>query len=39
MDANIDSKLDNMIVESQFNLSDAEYKGKLIKYVNQLVRV
>ena len=39
LDANIESQLDNMIVESQFNLSDAEYKGKLIKYVNQLVRV
>ena len=39
LDANIESQLDNMIVESQFNLDDAEFKGKLIKYINQLVRV
>ena len=39
LDANIESQLDKMIVESQFNLDDDEYKGKLIKYINQLVRV
>ena len=39
LDANIESQLDSMIVESKFNLDDDEYKGKLIKYINQLVRV
>ena len=39
LDANIESQLDKMIVESQFNLDDDEYKGRLIKYINQLVRV
>ena len=39
LDANIESHLDNMIVESKFNLDDPEFKGKLIKYINQLVRV
>ena len=39
LDANIESQLDNMIVESKFNLDDPEFKGKLIKYINQLVRV
>ena len=39
LDANIESQLDNMIVEIKFNLDDPEFKGKLIKYINQLVRV
>lgn len=39
IDDNIKSQLDDLIVEERFNLDDSEYKYKLIKYVNQLVRV
>ncbi len=39
LDANIHHQLDELITEEHFNLDDAEYKMKLIKYVNQLVLV
>ncbi len=39
LDENIHRQLDELITEQHFNLDDAEYKMKLIKYVNQLVLV
>ncbi len=39
LDENIHAQLDELITEQHFNLDDAEYKFKLIKYINQLVLV
>lgn len=39
LDENISGQLDSLIVEDKFNLADDDYKCKLIKYINQLVRV
>ena len=38
IDSNIEGQLDQLITADQFDLDDQEYKYKLIKYVNQLVR-
>ena len=38
IDDNIEAQLDQLIVPDAFDLNDSEYKYKLIKYVNQLVR-
>ncbi len=39
LDQNISRQLDELITEKEFNLDDMDYKIKLIKYINQLVRV
>ena len=39
LDDNIGGQLDQLITSEAFDLSNEEYKIKLIKYVNQLVRV
>ena len=39
LDEHIESQLDRLIVREQFNLNNAEYKNKLLAFVNQLVRV
>ena len=39
LDENISGQLDKLITADHFDLSDDEYKTKLLKYVNQLVRV
>ena len=39
LDDNIGGQLDQLITSEVFDLSNEEYKIKLIKYVNQLVRV
>ena len=39
LDENISGQLDKLITVDHFDLSDDEYKTKLLKYVNQLVRV
>ena len=39
LDENISGQLDKLITADHFDLSDCEYKTKLLKYVNQLVRV
>lgn len=39
LDENMVHQLDALITEEHFNLDDQEYKFKLIKYINQLVRV
>ena len=39
LDENISGQLDKLITADHFDLSDSEYKTKLLKYVNQLVRV
>ena len=39
IDDNIGSQLDKLVAADKFDLSDGEYKTRLIKYVNQLVRV
>ncbi|MDO4159365.1 MAG: alpha-E domain-containing protein [Prevotellaceae bacterium] len=39
IDGNIEKQLDELIVVEKFNLNDMEYKYRLIKYVNQLIRV
>lgn len=39
LDDNIGGQLDQLITSETFDLSNEEYKIKLIKYVNQLVRV
>ena len=38
VDGNLEAQLDELIVADAFDLSNLEYKTKLIKYVNQLVR-
>ena len=39
IDDHISAQLDELITPEHFDLTNAEYKGKLIKYVNLLVRV
>ncbi len=39
LDDHIMAQLDQLIVEDKFCLDDTDYKNKLIKYINQLVRV
>ena len=39
LDEHIENQLDGLIVREQFNLNNAEYKNKLLAFVNQLVRV
>lgn len=39
LDENISNQLDQLLVAHHFNLSDCEYKEKVIKYVNQLVMI
>ena len=39
LDENISSQLDQLITTSQYDLDDEDYKSKVMKYVNQLVRV
>lgn len=39
LDENISSQLDSLITLEKYDLGNEEYKTKLIKYVNQLVRV
>ena len=39
VDDNILQQLDGLLTEELFDLNNAEYKNKLIKYVNLLVRV
>ena len=39
IDENISSQLDSLITLEKYDLGNDEYKTKLIKYVNQLVRV
>ena len=39
LDENISGQLDKLITADHFDLSDDEYKTKLLKYVSQLVRV
>ena len=39
LDENISSQLDSLITLEKYDLGNDEYKTKLIKYVNQLVRV
>ena len=39
LDENISSQLDSLITVEKYDLGNDEYKTKLIKYVNQLVRV
>lgn len=38
-DENIEEQLDSLIVQDRFNLNNVEYKFKLLKFINQLVRV
>ena len=39
LDDNISSQLDALITADKFDLSDEDYKTRLLKFVNQLVRV
>ena len=39
LDDHIECQLDSLIIREKFNLSDFEYKNKLLAFVNQLVRV
>ena len=39
LDDHIMAQLDQLITEEKFCLDDTDYKYKLIKYINQLVRV
>lgn len=39
VDENIASQLDSLIFKDAFDLTNEEYKQKLIKYINQMVRV
>lgn len=39
VDQNIANQLDALLVEEAFDLSDEEYKQKLIKYINQMIRI
>ena len=39
LDEHIESQLDRLIIREKFNLSDLDYKNKLLAFVNQLVRV
>ena len=39
VDDHIERQLNSLIIEERFNLNDVEYKSKLLKFINQLVRV
>lgn len=39
VDSNIASQLDVLLTEEAFDLSNDEYKQKLIKYINQMMRI
>ncbi len=39
VDSNIASQLDALLTEEAFDLSNDEYKQKLIKYINQMMRI
>lgn len=39
VDDHIEEQINEMLLESKFNLKDAEYKFKLLKFLNQMVRV
>lgn len=39
VDSNIANQLDALIVEEAFDLSDDEYKQKVIKYINQMIMI
>ena len=39
VDDHIEGQLNSLIIEERFNLNDVEYKNKLLKFINQLVRV
>ena len=39
VDENIEGQLNNLIIRERFNLEDEESKCKLLKFINQLVRV
>lgn len=39
VDDHIEGQLNSLIIEECFNLNDVEYKNKLLKFINQLVRV
>lgn len=39
IDTNIMGQLDSLIVEREYDIENYEYKSKLIKFVNQLIRV
>lgn len=39
VDDHIEGQLNNILIEEYFNLDDVEYKNKVLKFINQLVRV
>ena len=39
VDEDIEGELNNLIIKERFNLNDVEYKNKLLKLINQLVKV
>lgn len=39
VDEDIEGELNNLIIKERFNLNDIEYKNKLLKLINQLVKV
>lgn len=39
VDSDAANQLDALLVEEAFNLSDEEYKQKVIKYVNQMIKI
>lgn len=39
IDEDIEGELNSLIIEERFNLNDVEYKNKLLKLINQLVKV
>ena len=39
VDDRIEGQLNSLIIEDRFNLNDVECKNKLLKFINQLVRV
>ena len=39
VDEDIEGELNNLIIKERFNLNDMEYKNKLLKLINQLVKV
>ncbi len=39
IDEELEKQLNRLVISEKFNLSDIEYKNKLLSYINQLVRV
>ena len=39
VDEDIEGELNNLIIKERFNLNDMEYKNKLLKLINQMVKV